>query len=117
MGKPDDLAFVVDSWVKYAFRKKRLSAATKHVRTLLGRDGSFLRIAHVPDEPNSILGWVAYEGGSPPCVHYVYVRSTAREGGVARALLGDAIGEAFDYSTQSKKAPPRWTLNLKRAET
>lgn len=119
-GRPDDLAYVVDSWAKHAFRGQRMRNAVAHVRALLGRPGSYLSVAHVPGEPDAILGWAVVEDGKPMCIHYVYVRSTARRMGVARALVGRLRGERIDFSSEAPSSltlPATWTLNLKRAET
>ncbi len=131
LGKPDDLAFVVDSWVKNdpELRGLRIRQSTRHVRTLLDvhdiplheltRELPRLLIAHVPGEVDAILGWAAIQTGTPGCVHYVYVRSAARKQGVARALVGET-SVALEYSHAAPKGvavPTTWTLNLKRAET
>lgn len=116
-GKPDDLAYVVDSWTKHAFRGQRMRTATAHVRALLARPGSVLRVAHVVGEPDAILGWIVAEDGKPACVHYVYVRSAARGQGVATAMLGTATRERIEYSTECSRAPAVWTFNPKAAVT
>lgn len=123
IGKPDDLAFVVDSWTKHAHRGQRMRTATTHVRSLLARDGATLIVAHVPGEPDAILGWAVLEAAArlvPVCVHYVYVRSAARRTGVAREMLGELAGQAIEYSsaTPGNVVPPRgWVLNVGRART
>lgn len=141
-GKPDDLAFVVDSWTKHAFRHARMRNATAHVRSLLARPGSYLSVAHVPGEPDAILGWAVVEEGStvavlnrdgtpgvldgithlkqPACVHYVYVRSAARKTGVARSLVGRLALETVEYSSAAPvnlALPQTWTVNTARAAT
>ena len=120
VGKPDDLAFVVDCWTKNdpELRNSFLRDSTRHVRTLLARDASRLIVAHVPGEPDAILGWAAYEGGAVPCVHYVYVRKDARRHGVARAMVGDL--DRAEYSHAAPKgigAPRGWSLKTERAVT
>lgn len=126
LGKPDDLAWVVDCWTKHApaLRDLRLREATRHVRILLARPSSVLRVAHVPDEPDSLLGWAALENGVRgqvmPCLHYVYVRSVGRKQGIASALLRDVLRMPIDFSHVAPRgvaAPATWNLNLKRAET
>lgn len=128
LGKPDDLAFVVDCWTKYEARSsrgRRFRDSTSHVRALLARDGSRLLVAHVPGEPDSILGWAATEDGVagpervPACIHYVYVRKDARRLGVASALIGER-DVRLEYSHALPLGivvPATWTLNVKRAET
>ena len=123
-GKPDDLAYVVDSWTKHARTHKHMRDAVQHVRALLGRSGSRLFVAHVPDEPDAILGWAVLEdsGGpwSRPVVHYVYCRASGRRQGVARALLGELASHAVDYSSawpSGFAAPKTWAFNAARAKT
>ncbi len=129
IGRSSDLAFVVDCWAKYENRcddSKRISDITRQARRLLGVPFGLahavvelprLLVAHVPGEPDAILGWAAFEGGPVGCIHYVYVRSAARRQGVARALVGDI--ETVEYSHEAPKGfalPKHWTLNLARAE-
>lgn len=85
LGRPSDLAFVVDSWVKRGHaRNERLSDATARVRAVLADATTELRIACLPDDEDAILGWSVV---SPPALHYVYVRKELRGNGIARALL------------------------------
>lgn len=117
LGKPDDLAFVVDSWVKHGHRGERTRNATSHVRGLLARPETALYVAHVIGEPDAILGWAVIEAGRPACVHYVYIRSGARRLGVAAALLSGVAGHAIEYSVApppSVSVPARWVLNTSR---
>lgn len=122
-GKPDDLAFVADSWTKHAHRGERKASATKHVRALLSRSSSYLSVAHVPGEPDAILGWVVVEDANGPwtvpVIHYVYVRASGRRQGVARTLLAGLVARAVEYSSRAKgiALPAKWTLNEVRAET
>ena len=135
LGKPDDLAWVVDCWTKNdpELRTMRLSLATRHVRALLRVPSDVplhtlpaqlpqLIVAHVPGEPDALLGWAAIERASskgPPCLHYLYVRSSARRLGVASALIGD-VDVRIEYSHAAPRGvavPGGWTLNLKRGIT
>lgn len=87
VGRPSDLPFVVDSWVKRGHeRGERLRDATARVREILAAAESALRIAHVPDDDDAILGW-AVVTGEPPVLRFVYVRRDARKQGIAKALL------------------------------
>ncbi len=128
IGKPDDLAFVIDCWVKREIRDdgtRTLSATKHHVRRLLGVLVSMhelprliprLIVAHVPGEEDAILGWAAIEPGTPGCVHYIYVRSAARRQGVARELVG-STDVRIEYSHLAPKGvtvPSTWTFNPNR---
>jgi GNAT superfamily N-acetyltransferase len=88
LGRPSDLAFVVDSWVKRGHeRGERLREATARVRALLARHDSVLRVACLPDDSDAILGWAVITAKPPHKLHYVYVRKEARKQGIARTLL------------------------------
>lgn len=85
LGRPSDLAYVVDSWVKRGHdRGERMRDATARVRAILARPDSVLRVACLPDDEDAIIGWAAIEGSK---LHYVYVRKEARKQGIARLLL------------------------------
>ena len=87
LGRPSDLPFVVDTWVKRGQRGERLSAATARVRAILARPDSVLRVACLPDDSDAILGWAVISADEPHTLHYVYVRKDARKQGIARLLL------------------------------
>lgn len=55
----------------------------KVILNLLRRPECMVRIAVLEDEPDTAIGWSAFEGGA---VHFVYVRKSARRIGVAREL-------------------------------
>lgn len=132
LGKPDDLAFVVDCWVKNdpELRSMRTGESTRHVRSLIARPASRLIVAHVPGEPDAILGWAATEDGSPCCVHYIYVRKDARRQGVASAMVGERdVRIEYSHAAPARwpnvagkqgaalVVPVMWKLNTERART
>ena len=88
LGRPSDLPYVVDTWVKRGHdRGERLHAATARVRAILARADSVLRVACLPDDSDAIIGWAAVTAADSPTLHYVYVRKDARNQGIARLLL------------------------------
>jgi GNAT superfamily N-acetyltransferase len=88
LGRPSDLPYVVDSWVKRGHdRGERLRVATARVREILARPDSVLRVACLPDDSDAIIGWAVISTDEPPTLHYVYVRKDARKQGIARLLL------------------------------
>lgn len=120
IGKPDDLAFVVDSWVGNGHRGERKRTATAHVRALLARPEAALYVAHVPGAVDEILGYALLESGRPACLHWVYVRSAGRRLGIAGALLSGVAAKAIEYSRaapSSVRVPAAWKLNEGRAKT
>lgn len=85
LGRPSDLPFVVDSWVKKGRQPdERFSAATARVRNILARETTLLKVAVLADDDDAILGWAVLE---PGVCRYVYVRKDARGQGIAKALL------------------------------
>lgn len=87
LGRPSDLPFVVDSWVKRGHeRGERLRDATARVRRILSAD-SVLRVACLPDDSDAIVGWAVVSTDASPKLHYVYVRKELRGQGIARVLL------------------------------
>lgn len=89
LGRPSDLPFVTDTWVKKGREKgERISSATARVRAILAHHDTCLRVATLTDDDDAILGWAVIGfDKSPHTLHYVYVRSTARHQGIARSLL------------------------------
>jgi len=112
-GTPDDLPFVLDSWAKNVkrFRAMRISISTRILRRIFSHTGIRLRVAHLGEDPAAILGWAVLGTGSPIPLHYVYVRSTARRLGVARALLTDLEHTRVVYLSAAPKGftvPEKW---------
>ncbi len=72
LGRPSDLPFVVDSWVKRGRNPgERIGEATARARALLARETTILRVACLPDDEDAILGWAAIATEAPPRCHYV----------------------------------------------
>lgn len=94
-GAADDLDFIYSTWLKnyyssslFAKRTPRLIFFKKHhdvIDRLLER-GAVVLVAAAEDDPNTIIGYLAYET-EEPCVHFLYTKSSFRGFGVARALL------------------------------
>jgi len=88
MGRPSDLPFVTDSWVKRGHEKgERLRDATARVRRILASPSSVLRVAVLPDDDDAIIGWAVITADDPPQLHYAYVRKELRGQGIAKVLL------------------------------
>ena len=91
VGKAADRAYVARTWVRaYAHtdwgRDTGRVYAAEHplvVASILER-GAELRVAHVIDDEDAILGFAVTEGR---CIHYVYVRVETRRLGIARTLV------------------------------
>jgi len=59
-------------------------------------DNSRVVVACLPDVPDEVLGWIAFEapGNHPLQVHYMFVKSHARQRGVGRKLYQAALSAA-----------------------
>lgn len=100
---PEDRPFVESSWASSYYSACRIKdllspddfhAFHRPLRArFFERPTSVVIIACMPDNADSILGWVAVEG-LPNCMalHYVYVKSTFRgEYGIFRELLARSL--------------------------
>lgn len=93
-GKPMDLDFVVGAWVRanadshlgHALGPCYFSEHRARVVAELAKPHAKVRVAHVPDDENAILGFCV-TASDETIVHYVYVRKEVRRKGIARALL------------------------------
>lgn len=97
LGRPTDLPFVVDTWVKKGRNPgERIGTATARVRKILAHYDTTLRVACLPDDDDAILGWACLDcAKSPPSLNYVYVRKDARGQGIARSLLAGVDASAL----------------------
>jgi hypothetical protein len=84
MAKPTDLAYITDVWVTQATRYVNMSMRSTKARCQYILGQSKVTVACLPDDQDAILGFAVLEG--PRC-HLVYVRSSARRLGVARAMF------------------------------
>lgn len=74
------------------------------IRDLLNRPSVRLLVAYVPDEEKGhadLFGWICFELGPPPVVHFIYVLHPYRRQGLGRQLFqaaGIDPGGPFLYS-------------------
>lgn len=94
---PDDVAYVMATWLKSAVPHiwPELPAgivfAEHHdlAAQILNRPGVRVHVAHPPDSESLILGYLIVDGETAV---YLYVRDGMRRQGVARALAARASG-------------------------
>lgn len=128
-GKPDDYAYVTDTWVRcYRTSKAALDAGDVYVaeqKRLIYHliQTSKLLIAHAPDDEDAILGWAIGRPGTDPVIYYAYVRSDARRQKLACTLLCRLLNTSpeelsclkvqFSHRPMlpSLKPPSTWTYN------
>ena len=90
---PNDWAYIQESWLNsYRSSARAQDAGDVYMRAhkaVIRRvleSGASVRVAHVPDAVDAILGFsVTEEHALPRVVHYVFVRQGARRTGIARA--------------------------------
>jgi ribosomal protein S18 acetylase RimI-like enzyme len=98
-GRPTDHPLVLDSWLggdKYSpagrdFGPLYMREHKATARAVIAR--AQLRVAHVPDDEDAIMGWavVLPEPTDRRVVYYVYTKRDARRLGIAKALLTDFL--------------------------
>lgn len=89
----DDWAFILSSWKKShrdaePWVPSHIYFAKMHVDIeRLKSSGATFRIACDPDDANFIWGWACYDAST---LHYVYVRTSSRDQGVATLLVRES---------------------------
>lgn len=97
----DDLNFILNSWMtsyrtEYSFLPDKVYYTG--MQKLIGALAleSQVLIAHEPNDPNKILGWMVYRPPSEPdaamLVHYTYVKHRYRRFGLGKRMLTSANG-------------------------
>lgn len=90
-----DGSFIIDSWVReardhYPYSNMDKSLFYKEykeiVKTLISK--SLILIACNPEETDQIYGYLSFEKVADiPIIHFIYVKLTFRENGIAKLLL------------------------------
>lgn len=114
-GKPEDHGYVLTTWRTLHERSRagqELGALyrdrqTRLVLAILRRQSTSLRVAHVPDDVDAILGWACL---GPRRVYYAYVRDTVRRQRIASRLVSDllpgAITTEYTHDTGATRESP-----------
>lgn len=123
-GCPNDLGYIVDCWAKETLQRDQTWRDGKEfVRSILRRPGIIVRVAHVPDDEDAILGWVCLEPPAGPleaCVHFAYVRNTARKLGIFKSLVADLLDKKVQYTHRPRvpiHLPGQWSFHPERTFT
>ncbi len=97
-----DGSFIIDSWVREAREHYPFSHMDKAlfykeyketVKTLISK--SLIVIACNPEDQDQIYGYLSFEKVEDiPIIHFIYVKLTFRENGIAKLLL-DSVFENF----------------------
>lgn len=118
-GVPEDLAFIVDSWVM-SFRGQAIARDAGRgymrdmkwlVRRLL--EQCAILVAADEDEPGAIWGWAATRGNA---ILYVFVRREFRRQGIAKRLLAPYLTKpTVIYAAKTNDRipiPEHWTYSF-----
>lgn len=111
----DDANFIFDSWLKswkssYFGKLMRAEVFYPNYREEISflLSSAQVLLACSPEDPEHIFGYIVYE--KPQIVHYVYVKSTFKNMGIAKALFKRAVNcnetivvtHANDYYLKAK---------------
>jgi hypothetical protein len=112
---PEDANLILNSWLKSHRDVGDAAAMTNKVYYGGYREEcierlrrGFVTIACSPRDPDTIYGWICW---SPGTVHYLYVKHSYRQRGVAKAL-GAAIGP-IEAVTTIGRSHREWALKYK----
>lgn len=94
---PSAFGFVVNSWVRSWWQQQPKCVdgevyynSFPDVARIVARRGDVL-VAHFEDNPDTYIGWIAFDRSNPRRLHYVYVKESFRRSGVAHKLLHDHL--------------------------
>jgi GNAT superfamily N-acetyltransferase len=124
-GKPIDHDYIGHTWVRndshtarskecrrcYFYEQPRL------IDLILGRTTSIVKVAHLEDDEDAIMGFAVAE---PGVLHYLYVRKEVRRQGIARKLMSYVgLGDNAEYTHKPSffgmKIKETWIYNPYRA--
>ncbi len=109
----DDLPFIYGTWAQ-SYRYDSLIGKgcrnsiffpeyNKVIDYILDQDDTQVLVAHLPAEPNVILGYFVCQ---PSVIHYVYVKEAFRKEGIAKSLFQASGGQGVYYTHRTKALVP-----------
>jgi len=108
----DDVGYVFETWARSAREQYRviegkdyLDGLRAHLQVLLTMQGRrrLAIVAHPPETPRVIVGWLV--GEPPKHVDYVYVRAEYRQAKVAMRLLQEGGFDLTCLETTTRTSP------------
>ena len=112
--QPEDIPFIFATWLwcvalcspgKHSAKSR--TAYRQHrrvVESILSRSATL--VAHLPDDPNIIIGYICVEKlpapSARPVIHFLYVKGPWRNMGVGKLLLGELDPNVCCCSHMSK---------------
>jgi hypothetical protein len=101
LGRPSDMAFVIDSWTKsYEGGPPYRGCSFEHYRTDMTKairricDKAELRVAYDPKDDDHLVGYACFTGRE---LHYLYVKKDFRAEVTPEHLLRDAQIDSFTF--------------------
>jgi hypothetical protein len=96
--EPGDTAFVIATWLHHYKDESYFAKRIKHsiffrwhhdiVERILARPGTNVAIACSAQDPEVVFGFLVYEQGEKPTLHFAFVKEELRRMGIGRALFG-----------------------------
>lgn len=98
-GCSEDLAYIASSWVKSYAHSQHAKDCAKVYRTeapvyidrLIKHPDTVLRVAHLEDDFNALMGWCCYRLSPYAVIHYCYVRDGVRRKKIGTNLLKEIL--------------------------
>lgn len=94
----DDKKFIYNSWLQ-SFRRTQENKRRRKseyfynqkivIDAILDNPRTEIVIATIDSDPSLIMGWLAFQRGDPPLVHFCYVKHKYRSKGLANKMLGE----------------------------
>lgn len=83
-----------NDWFKQIDQKAYFREYNKVIDRILAKPTTLIKIAHLADDPEIILGYAIFEPGvsRETILHWVYVKQAWRRIGIARLLIPDNVG-------------------------
>ncbi len=98
-------SFVKSPWAGPYSRAVKVEATKNTIVDLLQQDDCHVVLACNPEDPNQLYGFVCFERGEQPVLHYVYVKDFFRRMGVGSDLVAVARGGSPDQLLYTHKTP------------
>lgn len=105
----DDGNMILSDWLK-SFRRSALATDMTNAIYFRGHEPlikkalvkSQVICAVNPEDHAHVFGWVCFEPGTLPILHYLYVKQPFRGFGIGKALFSNVQAESFVYTHKTE---------------
>lgn len=97
LANPNDIAFIYATWLNNYHYDSALGKECKDsiffreyrevIDHILGSNDTKVAVASLQNDEATIFGYMVYESGPTPCIHYVFIKENFRELGIAKQLF------------------------------